>query len=161
MSTSIQPYQGSYLTPSFEHATVADVMTTGVLSAQHDAPIAAVARTMATRHIHAVVVDGVRRDPGHGERLVWGVVAELDLVRGALAGDQTKTAGDLVVTEPVVVEPSAPLSVAARLMDEHRTTHLVVVDRERPVGVISALDVAGAAAWGRARGDDSGDRPQS
>jgi CBS domain-containing protein len=34
-------------------------------------------------------------------------------------------------------------------MDERNATHLVVVDRERPVGVISTLDVAGAAAWGR------------
>jgi CBS domain-containing protein len=42
-----------------------------------------------------------------------------------------------------------PLSDAVRLMDEENAEHLVVVDRERPVGVISTLDVAGAAAWGR------------
>jgi CBS domain-containing protein len=47
------------------------------------------------------------------------------------------------------IEPDAPLSDAVRLMDERNATHLVVVDRERPVGVISTLDVAGAAAWGR------------
>ena len=160
MSTSIQPYQGSYLTPSFEHATVADVMTTGVLSAQHDAPIAAVAAgwPRVTSTPSSSTACGGIQGTASGS---CGRGRQLDLVRGALAGDQTKTAGDLVVTEPVVVEPSAPLSVAARLMDEHRRTHLVVVDRERPVGVISALDVAGAAAWGRARGDDSGDRPQS
>ena len=91
----------------------------------------------------------MRVDPVRGERLVWGVVSDLDLVRAALVGDEGRTAGDLTVTEPVAVEPSASLSVAARLMDEHRTTHLVVVDRERPVGVISSLDVAGVAAWGR------------
>jgi CBS domain-containing protein len=34
-------------------------------------------------------------------------------------------------------------------MDDGRVSHLVVVDRERPVGVISSLDIAGAAAWGR------------
>jgi CBS domain-containing protein len=149
MPTSMQPYQGSYLTPSFEHATVADVMTPGVLSCPPDAPIATVARTMATHHIHAVVVDGVREDPVRGERLVWGVVSDLDLARAALGGEETSTAGDVAVTEPIAVEPSAPLRVAARLMDEHRTTHLVVVDRERPVGMISSLDVAGACAWGR------------
>lgn len=47
------------------------------------------------------------------------------------------------------IEPGAPLSEAVRLMDERNVAYLVVVDRERPVGVISTSDVAGAAAWGR------------
>jgi len=37
-------------------------------------------------------------------------------------------------------------------MDERNVAHLVVVvvdDGERPVGVISTLDIAAAAAWGR------------
>jgi hypothetical protein len=62
-----------------------------------------------------------------------------------------------VIHEPVItLSPRlraalvhAPLSDAVRLMDERNATHLVVVDRERPVGVTSTLDVAGAAAWGR------------
>jgi CBS domain-containing protein len=31
-------------------------------------------------------------------------------------------------------------------MDERHAAHLGVVDRERPVGVISTLDIAGAGA---------------
>lgn len=34
-------------------------------------------------------------------------------------------------------------------MDEGNVADLVVTDRERPVGVVSALDIAGAAARGR------------
>lgn len=150
MTASIQPFQGSYLVPSFEKATVADVMHPGVVSCPPDFPAAVVARTMATNHIHAVVVEGVRRDAVHGEQLVWGVVSDMDLVRAARVGAERLTAADIAATEPVTVETSLPLEEAARLMEEHETAHVVVVDRGRPVGVVSSLDVAGVLAWGRA-----------
>ena len=149
MSTPIQPYQGSYLMPSFEKATVADAMRPGVMSCQPDAPALTVARMMATHHIHAVVVEGVELDAVHGEQLVWGVVSDLDLARAAHAGAESVTAADLAATEPITIEPSASLVEAARIMDEHATAHLIVVDRQRPVGIISTLDLAGALAWGR------------
>jgi CBS domain-containing protein len=34
-------------------------------------------------------------------------------------------------------------------MVEHAVAHLIVVGGERPIGVISTLDIAGAAAWAR------------
>lgn len=150
MSTSIQPYQGSYLTPAFEKATVADVMRPGVMGCAPDAPAALVARMMATHHIHAVVVEGVRTDSVHGEQLVWGIVSDLDLVRAARAGIEGAIASDLATAEPVTVEASLPLTEAARLLDEHGIAHLVVADGGRPVGVVSTLDIAGVLAWGRA-----------
>jgi CBS domain-containing protein len=150
MTASIQPFQGSYLMPSFEKATVADVMHPGVVSCPPDFPASVVARTMAENHIHAVVVEGVRRDAVYGEQLVWGVVSDMDLVRAARAGAEGLTAADIAATEPVTVETSLPLDEAARLMEEHETAHLVVVDRGRPGGVVSSLDVAGVLAWGRA-----------
>ena len=72
MTTRIQPYRGGYLTPCFEHATVADAMRTGVMSCPHDVPATTVARMMATHHIHSVVVEGAHNDPVHGERLNVG-----------------------------------------------------------------------------------------
>jgi CBS domain-containing protein len=150
MTTPIQPYQGSYLMPRFEKATVADAMRLGVLSCQPDVPAVDVARIMATHHIHAVVVDGIHVDAVHGEQLVWGVVSDLDLARAAYTGVDDLTAGELAATEPVTIEPSTPLAVAAHLMDEHATAHLIVVDGSRPIGMISTLDLAGAMAWGRA-----------
>ena len=149
MSTPIQPYQGSYLMPSIEKATVADAMRPGVMSCEPDVPAVTVARMMATHHIHAVVVDGVHVDAVHGEQLVWGLVSDLDLARAAYAGADDLTAADLAATEPVTIEPFAPLVEAAKAMDEHGTAHLIVVDRGRPMGIISTLDLAGALAWGR------------
>ena len=150
MPTSIQRYRGSYLMPSFEQAAVADAMRAGVMSCAPDSSATMVARMMATHHIHAVVVEGIREDAVRGEQLVWGVVSDMDLLRAARAGDESPTAGEMATTEPVTVEPSASLDEAARLMEEHDVSHLVVVDRSRPIGVLSTLDVAGVVAWGRA-----------
>jgi CBS domain-containing protein len=150
MTTRIHPFQGSYLTPCFEHATVAEAMRLGVMSCPPDVPANTVACMMATHHIHSVVVEGIYEDPIHGERLKWGVVSDMDLLRGSRAGIDELTASDIAATEPVTVEPSLPLDEAVRLMAEHDTAHLIVVDRGRPVGILSTLDVAGVLARGRA-----------
>jgi CBS domain-containing protein len=150
MTTPIQFYQGSYLMPGFTNATVADVMRPGVMSCGPEVSAVEVARIMATHHIHAVVVDGIALDAVRGERLVWGVVSDLDLARAAHAGIEGLTATDLAATEPVTIDPSTPLAEAAQLMDEHGTAHLIVTENGRPVGMISTLDIAGAIAWGRA-----------
>jgi CBS domain-containing protein len=142
MTTRIEHHLGSYLTPCFQHATVADAMRIGVLSCPPDVPATTVARMMATHHIHSVVIDD-------GERLTWGVVSDMDLLSGARAGIDELTAGDIAVSEPVTVEPSLPLDDAVRLMAEHDTAHLIVADRGRPVGILSTLDGAGVVAWGR------------
>ena len=149
MTSPIQPYPGSSVIPRFDRATVADAMRPGVMSCTPDVPAVDVARMMATHHIHAVVVEGIKLDAIHGEELVWGVVADLDLARAAHAGIEDLTAADLAATEPVMVEGSTPLGEAAQMMDEHATAHLIVVERGRPVGMLSTLDIAGAVAWGR------------
>ena len=148
--TTIQPWAGSYLTPSLKTATVSDAMRVGVMSCKPDAPASTVARMMGTHHIHAVIVEGIHRDPVYGEQLRWGVVSDTDLLRAARNGIEGLTAGEIAATEPVSVEPSLALSEAVRLMDEHNTTHLIVADRGRPIGILSTLDLAGVLAWGGA-----------
>jgi CBS domain-containing protein len=150
MTHTLQPYRGSYLLPAFERATVADVMRPGVMSCAPDAPLLTVAQTMATHHVHCVVVAGVTTDDAGGDHLVWGLVSGMDMVRAAEAGIEGHTAADAARTEVVTVEPTTSLAEAARLMDEHDSTHLVVTTGGQPVGVISSLDIAGALAWGRA-----------
>ena len=150
MTGALQPYQGSYLMPSFERATVADVMRPGVMSCAPDAPLLAVAQTMATHHVHSVVVAGIETDAAGADHLVWGLVSDMDVVRAAETGIEGRTAADAARTEVVTVEPSTPLAEAARLMDEHDTAHLIVTGGGQPTGIVSSLDVAGALAWGRA-----------
>ena len=149
MTSALQPYRGSYLMPPFDRATVVDVMRPGVMSCAPDAPLGAVAETMATHRVHCVVVGGMTRDDAGGEHLVWGLVSDLDIVRAARSGIEGHTAADAARTEIVTVDPSTSLSEAARLMDEHATAHLVVVSGGHPTGVVSSLDIAAALAWGR------------
>jgi CBS domain-containing protein len=148
--TNIQPYRGSYLLPAFESATVADVMHPGVMSCPPSAPLVAVAQTMATHHVHAVIVGGIATDAVHGDHLVWGLISDMDLVRAAEIGIEGQTAEEVARTEAITVDPATPLATAARLMDVHGTSHLIVVSEGAPIGVLSSLDIAGALAWGRA-----------
>jgi CBS domain-containing protein len=150
MTSTIQPHRGSYLSPSFETASVADVMHPGVMSCPANASLVTVAQTMATHHVHSVVVGGIGTDAVHGDRLVWGLISDMDLVRAAATGIEGQTAEELARTEAITVDPSTSLATAARLMDVNGTSHLIVVSGSAPIGVISSLDIAGALAWGRA-----------
>ena len=144
MGNGIQPYRGDYLRPAFHNATVADVMTPGIITCAPETPLEEVAELMATHRVHAVAVGGIAVD-----HLVWGIIDSLDLV-GALREPEAHPFAEAISRPPLrAIEPGAPLGEAVRLMDEGRVSHLVVVDGERPVGVISSLDIAGAAAWGR------------
>ena len=60
--------QGSYLTPSLEHARVADAMRAGVISCPPDTSMEDVARIMASNHVHAVVV---RDGDVSGRSICW------------------------------------------------------------------------------------------
>jgi CBS domain-containing protein len=150
MTPALQPYRGSYLMPAFERATVADVMRPGVMSCAPDAALLTVAQTMATHHVHSVVVAGIATDAAGGDHFVWGLVSDMDVVRAAESGIQGHTASDAARTEVVTVDPSTSLAEAAKLMDEHDTAHLIVTSGGQPAGVVSSLDIAGALAWGRA-----------
>jgi CBS domain-containing protein len=138
--------EGSYTTPSFETASVFDAMRHGVLTCLPETPLRVLARMMAQNHVHSVIVTGVEGKP------TWGMISDTDLLRSADQDLDTTTAGQIAGTELVTVAPYESLAHAAQLMAEHDVTHVLVVDSQadRPVGVVSSLDVAGIMAWGRA-----------
>jgi CBS domain-containing protein len=129
-----------------EHRTVGEVMRLGVVTCAPDTALSEVAHLMSAYRIHCVVVGGLSQDV-HGTRLVWGVVSDLDLARAIASGEDT-TAGKVAATEPVTASPFDTLGDVARVMAAHDVAHLVVVDEKaaEPMGVISTLDLAGAAA---------------
>ncbi len=149
--TTVEPYHGSYLMPSLEHATVADAMHPGILSCSPDATLTELARVMASNHVHCIAVMGIAHDGG-GETLVWGIVSDLDLVRAGIQSGVEETASTLAARPIVTVEPGTPLRDAGELMLLHGTTHVVVIDpaAQRPVGILSTFDIAGVLAWGEA-----------
>ncbi len=133
--------------PSFEQGSVADAMRVGIVSCPPETPLKDVARIMAQYRIHCVVVSEME-----GARPM-GVIADIDLAAAAAAASPDAahaTAGQLARTEPVSVAPEDSLERAAQLMAEHEVSHLVVIQPHRgePVGVLSALDLAGVLAWG-------------
>ena len=73
-----------------------------------------------------------------------------DLVRGAVRTGFDRTAGELALTPAVIIKADAPLREAGELMISDDVHHLVVVAPgcERPIGVLSSLDLAAIVAWG-------------
>lgn len=121
--------------------TVAEVMTSGILTCLPETPLVDVARTMAAQRVHAIVVF----DLGDGLR-PWGVVSDLDLMGAIETGAR---AGSVAASPAVTVRVDDTLAHAAQLMREYGTAHLIVVTDESaplPVGIISTLDVARAVA---------------
>jgi CBS domain-containing protein len=131
--------------PPSARIRVAEAMHHGVLTCSRDRSLADVARLMASRRVHCIVVTD---EPEQADAL-WGVVSDLDLVAAAGVRDlEAQSAEASAATAALTISPDETLQRAAQLMTEHGTAHLVVVDAaRRPVGVLSTLDVA--AALGR------------
>jgi CBS domain-containing protein len=97
---------------------------------------------MAERGVHAVVV---LDDPEDAQSL-WGVISDLDLIAAASVRElHEQSAGGTAASAALTITPSETLQRASQLMTEHAIAHLIVVGADnRPLGVLSTLDVARA-----------------
>jgi CBS domain-containing protein len=140
----------SYLTPSFEHARVADAMRPRVLTCEPGTLLTAVAQQMASEHVHAIVVllEAIESER-EIDRRPWAVITDQDILRSAdsIAG---RTASDVATGDVLLADPDERLPDVAQRMVEHGTSHAVVVEPRtgRPVGMLSTLDIAGILGWG-------------
>ena len=139
---------GSYLAPSLDHATAGDAMRPQVLTCTPDTPLITAAQRMAGEHIHALVV--LRHDDDDGGR-AWAVLTDRDILHHAQDAE-TMTAGEAASEAILTAQPADRLTELARRMVRHAVSHALIVDprTDRPVGVVSTLDIAGIIAWGRA-----------
>jgi CBS domain-containing protein len=127
---------------SLADTPVSQAMRHGVLTCQAETSLRVIASMMAENRIHSVVVtnlDGV-------SETAWGIVSDIDVLRSAGEDPDERTASDIAGTELLTVEPGEALQRAAQLMAEHEVTHVVVVAGQRPVGVLSSLDIAARLA---------------
>jgi CBS domain-containing protein len=128
---------------SLDSIRVAEAMHRGVVTCKSEATLFTVARLLAAHRIHAVAVTPATEDEG------WSVVTDLDLATVLSDGllDEA-TAGSVASAPTVFVGPDETLARAAQLMREYETHHLIVLGRgtDRPVGIISTLDIADALA---------------
>ena len=133
---------------------VSEAMRAGIVECPPDAGVTEIARLLAEHGIHCVVVAGIERRDDSDERLAWGIVSDLDLIAALTSGAEEASAAQLAATAIVTVESTDSLEQAAELMAARNAHHLVVVSsaEARPVGVISTLDIARAAAAAGSRG---------
>ncbi len=138
------------LPSNFSELAISEVMHDEIIGCPPQTPLREVASLMAEHNVHCVVVDGLARAPHNTERLIWGLVSDVDLMRAEGAGRLEDEAGEIAATEIVTVNPSEDIQRAAQVMGEHDCSHLIVTDRDsgRPIGVVSSIDVARALVWG-------------
>jgi CBS domain-containing protein len=117
----------------------------GLVSCPADASLKSVAALMNDERVHCIVVT----DDPSDVRSLWGVISDLDLIAAASVRRLTEQkAGGTAMAPAVTIAPGEQLEHAANLMTRYGVTHLVVVDpvEQRPVGVLSTLDLAAALA---------------
>jgi len=128
--------------PLLRQITVGDAMHVGIVTCSPSDDLDQVAAAMAENDIHCVVAID-EGPPGADDDRLWGVVSDLDLMRGIVSGG-APDAGNLAELDVPTVTPEDTLDRAARTMVRRGLAHLVVVAGRRPVGVISTLDIARA-----------------
>jgi CBS domain-containing protein len=137
------------------HRTVSDVMTSHVHVAAPMTPFKVLARVIDENRISAIPIVDEQGMP-------IGIVSEADLLlkerghelkssRDLLHGHQRQTerfktggtiASELMTSPPITIAAHAPLSEAARMMQQKNTWHLVVIDeRGRIAGIVSRSDL--------------------
>jgi predicted transcriptional regulator len=127
-------------TSDLARVPVVAAMRRGLVACGPGAPLGEVAATMVDRRVHTVALLG---EGGVARRLI----RDMDVIRAAAAGELSVTAGDLAGEQPVEVGIHEQLDRAARLMVEHGTEHVVVVDDDKAsIGVVSTLDVVEVAS---------------
>jgi len=122
--------------------TVADVMTTPVLTVTADERTLDVAAAMADQSIKSVVIVDAACQPE-------GILTSTDYVRMTADGvDPTETTvGEHMSREIITTSPDTALSAVASTMRGNDISHVPVVDDETTVtGILSATDLTGYLA---------------
>lgn len=113
-----------------------------LVSVRPDTYVREAAHLMSKNHIGLLIVLG---DSGE----LSGVLSERDIV-AALSESLTSIdhipVADLMTRSVVTVGPQDSLAEAVSAMNQHRIRHLVAVDDNQPVGIISIRDVLRAFA---------------
>jgi citrate synthase len=115
--------------------TVAELMSTDVLTATPSETLADACARMLERGVGSVIVCD-------GDRAV-GILTERDMVRAVGAGAEVARAkvSEWMTADPDTVSPGHDLSAAFVSLREHGYRHFPVVDGGRLVGVISMRDM--------------------
>ncbi|GHJ35859.1 cyclic nucleotide-binding/CBS domain-containing protein [Streptomyces sp. TS71-3] len=115
---------------------VRDAMTTVVLTVGPDHSLRQAARLMSARRVGAAVV----LDP---DTSGLGILTERDILNSIGAGEDPdrETAGTHTTSDVVFAAPGWTLADAADAMTRGGFRHLIVLDAQEPVGIVSVRDI--------------------
>jgi CBS domain-containing protein len=115
-------------------ATIAEIMSRGLVTVEAGVSLEEAARRMDERHVGAALVlegDALR-----------GIVTERDVLRAVAAGPiEAVTVADCMTRNPETIDSSETTGLAASLMIHGGFRHLPVLDGERVVGIVSIRDL--------------------
>jgi CBS domain-containing protein len=114
---------------------VRNIMKSPVVSIDPEQSVRAAAQTMRDHGIGSVVVERQGR--------VVGILTERDVLHAAAGiGDlEGARIGDHMTAPVVTASPNWDVTVAATEMTHRHIRHLVVVEQDQPLGVVSLRDV--------------------
>jgi CBS domain-containing protein len=118
--------------------TVRDLMTTQVVTASPDEPVATAAAAMIRQKVgSALIMQG---------RLLSGILTERDVLRAAASGNDLTTSpvSAWMTKDPEQASPDTPAEDAVQLMLLHGFRHLPVTEEREVRGVVSLRDLAAA-----------------
>ena len=113
--------------------TVAELMSSDLLSVSGELAVVEAARAMHDRRVGAVVVLA-------DERLV-GILTERDILRAVATGSLEGPVSGSMTHAPDTIEPGESAGKAASIMIHGGFRHLPVVEGERVVGMVSIRDL--------------------
>ncbi|NLA36636.1 MAG: CBS domain-containing protein [Actinobacteria bacterium] len=119
------------------NSTIEQVMTTDVVSCSKTATVADAARLMRDRNIGDVLVTD-------NSGKLAGIVTDRDMVVRCLAdgADPNVTLGEVCTTDLATLTRDASIDEAVRMMSERSMRRVPVVDRGKPIGIVSLGDLA-------------------
>ena len=123
------------MTDGSSEPTVAELMSTPVVTGSPDETLAEAAGRMREKRVGSVVV--VQDDKP------VGILTERDMIRIAAAGADTSRArvSEWMTPNPDSVEPGVPAAEAFASLSEHGYRHIPVVDGTQLVGLVSMRDL--------------------
>ena len=122
-----------------EDVRVEEIMTKEVVSASTTTPLDQVARMMAKRRIHRVVIT-------QGGRFE-GVVATRDVMRATVAAELEVRLGEVMSVGLLYVRPEEEMSVVVERLAAAHVQGLLVMKDDWPVGLVTGEEVLVAQHW--------------
>ncbi len=112
---------------------VGEVMRKDVMKVSMDDSIKKAAQIMKNKKIGSVVV--------FGEKNVKGIVTTSDIVYKYVAESRGEKVSNIMTTELVTISPHKTVEEASKLMVEKSIEKLLVMDKDRLLGIITSNDI--------------------